>query len=249
MTQDERLIELEGVVNNQGKVTLEYICQTYGISYDSARRDLVKLTQLSGIIRIRGGAIRGEKKTEFPFVQRSLRTPEKERLAAFAASTVVDNDIMFIDAGTTSLSLARHIKNPSRAITNSPEVMNELINNPLVAVSVLGGTFSEFSHAILGSMTVEQIRRYQADKAFIGVSALSESGITTDSEDDALLKKAMADHARKVVCIATSEKFNTQLMYQSCTWADIDYVITSTAPPLNILRIIQEHEVELIVIE
>jgi len=108
--------------------------------------------------------------------------------------------------------------------------------------------FDEFSHTILGNITIEQIKRYQADKTFIGVSALSEAGITTDTEVDALLKMAMAQQSKQVICISTFSKFNTQLMYQSCQWSDIDYVITDKTPPANILKLIEANEVELIVV-
>ncbi|WP_368074920.1 hypothetical protein [Vibrio natriegens] len=114
---------------------------------------------------------------------------------------------------------------------------------------MLGGTFDDFSHAILGDMTIQQIRKYQVNKAFIGVSALSESGITTDLETDANLKLAMADQSTQVICIAEDSKFNTQLMFQSCLWSDIDFVVTNRRPPENIAKKMQDHDVELIVLD
>lgn len=248
MTQDERLIELEELVRSQGKVTLEYICQQYQISYDSARRDLVKLTKLPNIIRIRGGAIFSEKRVSLPYNQRGEFNSIKESLIRRALSIINENDIIFLDAGTTMAALAHHLQTPVNIITNSIEVLNELSGKENIKKYVLGGMFDEFSHTILGNITIEQIKLYQADKTFIGVSALSETGITTDTELDALLKMAMTQQSKQVICIATFSKFNTQLMYQSCRWSDIDYVITDKTPPANILKLIEANEVELIVV-
>jgi len=248
MTQDERLIELEELVRSQGKVTLEYICQQYKISYDSARRDLVKLTKLPNIIRIRGGAIFSEKRVSLPYNQRGEFNSIKESLIRRALSIINENDIIFLDAGTTMAALAHHLQTPVNIITNSIEVLNELSGKENIKKYVLGGMFDEFSHTILGNITIEQIKLYQADKTFIGVSALSETGITTDTELDALLKMAMTQQSKQVICIATFSKFNTQLMYQSCRWSDIDYVITDKTPPANILKLIEANEVELIVV-
>lgn len=248
MTQEERLIELEGLVRSQGKVTLEYICQQYQISYDSARRDLVKLTKIPGIMRIRGGAILSEKRVSLSYNQRSEFNPVKELLARRAVAMINENDILFLDAGTTNAALAHHLQTPTQIITNSIEVLNEISGKDNIKKCVLGGMFDEFSHTILGHITIEQIRRYQADKTFIGVSALSEAGITTDTELDALLKIAMAQQSKLVICIATFSKFNTQLMFQSCQWSDIDCVITDKCPPANILKCIEENEVELIIV-
>lgn len=248
MTQDERLIELEALVKSQGKVTLDYICQQYQISYDSARRDLVKLTKLPNILRIRGGAILSEKRVSLSYKERSEFNSVKELLARRALSLINENDIIFLDAGTTTSALAHHLQIPTNIITNSLEVLNEISGKENIKRYVLGGMFDEFSHTILGNITIEQIKRYQADKTFIGVSALSEAGITTDTEVDALLKMAMAQQSKQVICISTFSKFNTQLMYQSCQWSDIDYVITDKTPPANILKLIEANEVELIVV-
>jgi DeoR/GlpR family transcriptional regulator of sugar metabolism len=249
MTQEERLIELEELIKNQGKVTLEYICQQYSISYDSARRDLVKLTKLPDIMRIRGGAILDEKRIEQPFVKRVHFSEEKELLSRFAVKSIQENEIIFLDAGTTSAAIARQLTTPSNVITNSIEVLNEIIGRKQIHISILGGSFDDYSHAILGNTTIEQIKKYRADKAFIGVSALSESGITADTELDALLKIAMANQSKKVICVTSSSKFNTQSMYQSCSWSDIDCVITDRTPPKNLLKLIEDNDVELEVVD
>lgn len=249
MTQEERLIELEEFIKSQGKVTQDEICQRYAISPDSARRDLVKLTQLPHIMRIRGGAILAEPRVELPYIQRSQFSADKSLLAACAVKTIHEKEILFIDAGTTSAALARQLPARVSVITNSMEVLGELIGNKGVNISILGGSFDDYSHAILGHTTLEQIRVYHADKAFIGVSALSENGITTDTELDALQKIAMARQSKKVICLTSFAKFNTQLMYQSCSWSDIDLIITDKMPPQNILKLIEEHDVELEVVD
>ncbi len=249
MTQDERLIELEARIRSHGKVTLEYICQHYQISYDTARRDLVKLTKLPGILRIRGGAILDEKKASLSYTQRAESNPIKQQLAAYGASLVEKNDIIFLDAGTTNTLLANYLNVPVSVITNSMECLSELGNKTEIRKCVLGGMFDDFSHAILGNITIEQIKKYQANRAFIGVSALSESGITTDTEMDANLKLAMTQQSKQVICITTGSKFNTQLMYQSCGWADIDCVITDQQPPENIIKQLERYDVELILVD
>ncbi|WP_220087600.1 MULTISPECIES: hypothetical protein [Lonsdalea] len=38
-------------------------------------------------------------------------------------------------------------------------------------------------------------------------------------------------------------------MYQSCSWSDIDHIITDKTPPKNILKLIEENDVELVVVD
>lgn len=248
MTQDERLIELATYIRNHGKVTLEFICEHFNISYDSARRDLVKLGSQPGILRIRGGAILNESKSYLSFSQRNEPDPVKQQLAEYGASLIEKNDIVFLDAGTTNSLLAGYLDVESSVITNSLECVNELISKTQIRKCVLGGGFDDYSHTILGEMTIEHIRKYRANRAFIGVSALSDAGITTNSEMDARLKLAMAEQSTQVICISTSAKFNTQLMYQSCGWEHIDCLIVDKKPPQNLLEHIEQHDVELIVL-
>ncbi|MGR5361320.1 DeoR/GlpR family DNA-binding transcription regulator [Vibrio mediterranei] len=249
MTQDERLIEIEARVKNYGRITIDEICQSYDISYDSARRDLVKLTARPGILRIRGGAILDEKMVSVSFQQREIESSVKQKLAAYGASLINEQDIVFLDAGTTCAAIARQLDVPSTVISNSLESLYALSRKRHIRKCVLGGVFDDFSHAIIGETTTEQIRRYQANKAFIGVSALSEVGITTDLESDANLKKAMASQSTQVICVAESSKFNTQLMNQSCLWSDIDFVITDKQPTENIIRQLERYEVELLIVD
>lgn len=208
----------------------------------------MKLSARPGILRIRGGAILDEKKVSLSFTQRSEYSPVKQSLASYGASLINDHDIVFIDAGTTCASVARFLDKPSSVITNSLECLTELVDKTYVRKCVLGGMFDDFSHTILGDITVEQIQKFQANIAFIGVSALSEAGITTDTETDANLKLAMAKRAKRVICITEDNKFNTQLMFQSCSWSDIDFIVTNQTPPKNIANQMELHGVELIVV-
>lgn len=249
MTQDERLIELEAYIRKHNKVTLDFICEQYDISYDSARRDLVKLGERPGILRIRGGAIQKESKVSLSYLDRDSSDPVKIALADKAARLVESNDILFLDAGTTNALIAQRLELEASVITNSLESLYVLSQKPQIKKCVLGGMFDQFSHAILGNMTIEHIKKYQADRAFIGVSALSESGITADNELDANSKIAMAQQSRQVICVAKSDKFNTQLLYQSCTWEDIDCLITDKKPPQSILEQLEHYDVELITLE
>ncbi len=248
MTQDERLIELESLIREQGKITIETICERYKISYDSARRDLVKLADNPGILRIRGGAIANEATPHLSFAQRNKPSPLKHKLARMGASLVQKGDTVFLDAGTTNELLAQQLTVDAKVITNSLENLNALSPKRNIIKYVLGGMFDEHSHAILGNATVQQIRNYRANRAFIGVSALSEDGITTDSEFDAELKKAFSEQSQQVICLVESSKFNTQLMHQSCRWQDIDCIITDQTPPTNILKTLEAHDVVLYVV-
>jgi DeoR/GlpR family transcriptional regulator of sugar metabolism len=45
------------------------------------------------------------------------------------------------------------------------------------------------------------------------------------------------------------KKFNSQLMFQSCSWSGIDCVITNQRPPENIVSQLKRYDVELMIVE
>ncbi|WP_336768387.1 DeoR/GlpR family DNA-binding transcription regulator [Pantoea endophytica] len=248
MSQEERLIEIERILKFEGKITLESICNIFQISKDSARRDLVKVTLLPNVVRIRGGAIYSEARKFHPYLERVKDFDDKILLCQRAASLLRDNDVVFFDAGSTSAQIAGSLSVSASVITNSLDVLNALVTKEHVSLTVLGGSFDHYSHTIESNTTLDQISNYHADVAFIGVSAISDSGITTGTEIDALVKKKMASNSERVVCVMSSKKFNSRLMFQSCSWEDIDQIITDELPPDNIAKLIELHDVQLTII-
>ncbi|WP_435541451.1 DUF977 family protein, partial [Bacillus paralicheniformis] len=57
MYQEERLISIIDYLKEHKRISVEQICSLFGVSRDTARRDLVKLQEQGAIIRTRGGAI------------------------------------------------------------------------------------------------------------------------------------------------------------------------------------------------
>jgi len=248
MTQDERLIALDKIIRDTGKVTLEYICDQFGVSYDSARRDLVKLTQLPGIQRIRGGAIlEPEKSNALSYVERSQPNPVKISLAKHAANLTLPHDVVILDTSTLLTELAKQLIHPLSVITNSVDAFYHLSQNQNIRLCLLGGTFDNFTRAIVGSVAVEQVKSYLIDKAFIGVCALADGGLSTDSEAESRIKKSMIQQAKYVVLVCEQSKFNKTCLYKVCDWDDIDCIVTDTYPPDNIKDKIEQHDINLII--
>ncbi|MGL5286681.1 MAG: DeoR/GlpR family DNA-binding transcription regulator [Aeromonas sp.] len=248
MTQEERLVELSEWIAKEGKVTQELICQRYGISYDSARRDLVKLAQLPGITRIRGGAMRQrEHQPGIPYRERSVDAV-KARLAKRAASMIQPSDVVLLDTGTTLEALAKALIVPATVVTNSVDILYALSGHSDLRRIMLGGEFDPFNRAIYSREALQQLAGYQADKAFIGVPGLSAQGLSCEKELEAGVKLAMARQAAYRICVCEQSKFNQRFVYQSCGWQDIDCLITDAAPPANILALLEQHDIDLQVV-
>lgn len=250
MTQDERILELIEIIHQQGKVTQEFICQRYAISYDSARRDLLKLGQVAGILRVRGGAIlQPAKLSARSYLERSQPDAGKVRLARHAASLIQRHDVVLLDTGTLPAEIARAIEIETCVITNSLDILAACSDKTHIRSIMLGGEFNPFNRAIYSAETIRQLTNYQVDKAFIGVPALSEHGLSCEQELEAACKQAMARQAAYRICVCEYAKFNQRLVFHACGWDEIDCVITDQSPPANFIDLFARHDIDLHVVD
>ncbi|CAH0536083.1 HTH-type transcriptional repressor GlcR [Vibrio marisflavi CECT 7928] len=247
MTQEERLLSMQQWLLEVKKITLADVCERYEISRDSARRDLVKLTQIQGIERVRGGAISVPVTGHVTAYRDKPLSLDKQEIGRVAASLVEPNDFISIDTGTTLSAMACYMKLPATVVTNSIDVLSHLADESDIDVHFVGGKFNAFHRAMLGATAVAQLAQYQVNKTFIGVCAISESGLSTASEEEAALKQAMISQAEKVILVCEIGKFAQQHFFKVCQLEEVDVIVTNQAPPQDMINIIQSNDIELIV--
>ncbi|MFM2481579.1 DeoR/GlpR family DNA-binding transcription regulator [Celerinatantimonas sp. YJH-8] len=246
MTQEERLLELEKSIQSQHKITLAEICDRYGISYDSARRDLVKLSQKPHVMRVRGGAIYNQLSTQSQGYAEKPVTALKQQLAQAAAKLVKEHEHILLDASTTLTAATPLFPKHLKIVTNSPDILQAAL--PSQEVFLLGGKFDSYHRAILGQQAEMQVQHYFVDKAFIGVCAINESGLTTTSEQEATLKRAMMAQAKQVILVCESSKFDTQNFFSIYPLSRVDIAITDHRISTVSRNYLQDNDIELITI-
>lgn len=192
--------------------TVTDLCQVTGASEATIRRDLAALAKQGKLSKVHGGAVlmEGEFHGEELDMEtkRELYTAEKDRTARYAAGLIGDEDVVFLDAGTTVLRMADHLRT-SKALflTNSIECACRLMERNL-RTYVLGGTLKAGTMALIGAETLEALRRYNFTKAFLGANGVTiAQGFTTPDPEEAAVKTLAADRAQEVYVLADSSKF------------------------------------------
>ncbi|MGF1742681.1 DeoR/GlpR family DNA-binding transcription regulator [Vibrio profundum] len=247
MTQEERIIKMQAWLKDQRRITLGEICSLFSISRDSARRDLVKLTQFSGVQRIRGGAMYLPVTPDVqPVVSRAV-SDEKREIAKKAASLVEENDSIILDAGSTLSVMAGYLNVPVTVITNSLDSLVVLSAASDIVVHCLGGQFNTLHRAIWGDSAVQQLARYRTNKAFIGVCALSTRGLSTSSEAEAATKRSMIEQAERVILVCQASKFGLQHVFHVAGLESVDVIITDRMPSEAMQQALDAHNVQLII--
>ncbi|EPP5329608.1 DeoR/GlpR family DNA-binding transcription regulator [Vibrio alginolyticus] len=254
MTQEERLVALRAKLDQQNKVTLSEVCEYFGISRDSARRDLVKLSQQPGLKRIRGGVMLAPISSHTEAYASRPVSDVKHRLAQSAAALLDERDHLVIDTSTI-LSLlplyagkARCGENKLNVVTNSIDVLTAAETNDTMDVYFLGGHFDPYARAVLGAQAEQQMQHYHVNKAFIGVCALSSRGLTTNSLLEATMKQAMIAQAQQVIVVCESRKIGSDNFHHVCDLSKIDIIITDHPPQSDFQQLLDHNDIECIVV-
>ena len=212
MLAEVRMEAILAELDREQAVSVAHLCKVTGASEATIRRDLNELARRGKLSKVHGGALplREEFRAEEPDMdtKRQLHTPEKMRIARHAAGLITDDDVVYLDAGSTVMHMADHIRAAKATfVTNSVECVQRLPRRGLRAY-VLGGVLKPGTLAVIGGEAVEALKRFNFTKAFLGTNGIAMGpGFTTPDPEEAMVKAAAAARARETWVLADSSKF------------------------------------------
>lgn len=234
LAAERRNIILEKI-QLEKRVVVSELSREYAVSEETIRRDLEKLEDEGHIVKSYGGAVLNESGvTELPHnLRRGVNVSAKQKIAELVNSQIEEGDHIFLDASTTSVYIAKAIRQKEHltVITNSIENMLELSLVTGWDIISTGGQLKAGTMSLYGLRSAETISAYHTDKAFMSCKGLSmERGITDGNDEAAGIKQAMIESAERVYLAADHSKFDKKAFSQICSFNRIDVVITDTEP-------------------
>ncbi|GHB21539.1 DeoR/GlpR family DNA-binding transcription regulator [Salinicola rhizosphaerae] len=221
-------------------------------SQETIRRDLNALADQGLLEKFHGGASlppAGDRENAFQ-TRLHEHASEKQMIARHAASLFRAGDSLFIDTGTTTLMFARALagKQPMTIITNSLQIAGTL-GSTGHRVFTIGGEYHADADENLGTLALDQIRRFNAEHAVITVGALDRDGAMDFSLEEADVARAMVAQASSLTVIADGSKLDRRALFQIFPLARIDRLVVDRAPTPELARALDEAGVELYVAE
>lgn len=205
----QRKSHLLEILARDGRVVAKDVARDLALSEDSIRRDLRELAEEGRVVRVYGGAL-PVPAADRPIEQRhSLATESKERVAARAVQRIGTASTIVLDAGTTTLAMARMLPGGSdlTVITPSPTVAVAVAEHSDARVVMIGGELSRYSMVAGGPLAMEAIQHLAADIFFLGVTGIDPvGGLTTGDLDDAATKRAIAARCTRTFVLGSEEK-------------------------------------------
>ncbi|ANE48350.1 DeoR faimly transcriptional regulator [Paenibacillus swuensis] len=212
-------------------VRVSMLSETYGVTEKTIREDLEKLEEKGLLSRTHGGAVmmtEGEDNL-FPLQYPNAKHRKaKEAIADYAVSQIEHDDIIALDAGSTTLEIARRLKNaPLTVLTNDLFIIRELTAKEQIRLVVPGGY--RHQNLLIGNDMHDWVRRLNVHKLFLSTTGIHpEYGLTIFTEELLKLKKVYMECSKTVYCVSDHSKFDKGALITFAALSDVHCMITDS---------------------
>lgn len=216
---------------DQGTLQVADLVTRFAVSAVTIRSDLRQLEAQGLATRTHGGAtlVRRPPREQHIREKDTLNLPLKQSIGAYAALLVRPGDNIIIDSGSTTMTLARHLREHRdlTVMTNGLNIAWELSQAPGITLLMSGGVLRKQSLSLQGSQAETSLSGYSFDTLFLGVDGLDlQFGLTTHDESEARLNQRMVEHARRVVVLTDASKFGRVSLHRIARLEQIHTIIT-----------------------
>ncbi len=228
-----RLHQIVDLLSAHGGVRTRDLASELGVSLATARRDLRDLAARGLINRTHGGAVAlaASSDSEAPHAVKARRMrPEKQRIAAFAASQIADGSTIVLDSGTTALALAEQlVGRPITVIALDLPCAAVLSAEEGVVVWCPGGRVRNGLYSLVGPWIEDILRTLAVDTFFMTADAVDASGVSNSTVEEAKIKQLAMQAARQTVLLTDSTKFGRPAFARVCQLTEITALVTDRA--------------------
>lgn len=248
MLAEERYKVILNTLEEEDVVRVSNLIKLFNVSVETVRRDLEFLEKNKLLKRVYGGAIpivdkatNNEGVDYIDFDSRvGTNVEAKNKIALEAINLISEYDSIALDSGTTTLELAKLLKENFKRLTiltNSLIILNELSKINTFTVISTGGVLKTDEYAFMGDIAVDNISNFNINKSFISASGISlDDGITDWRLEELKIQKKMVDVSKEVIVLADSTKFNSTSLLKICDIEDVDTIVTEKEWDEDILR-------------
>jgi DeoR/GlpR family transcriptional regulator of sugar metabolism len=212
-------------------LSVPQLMAAFGCSHMTIRRDIAVLEQAGLVFTVQGGVRIASHLGSEPSHQlkSTVEQPQKQAIARAAAQSLRAGMTIYLDAGTTMLSIVPHIVALSDAtvVTNDFEIVRVLSGSTHISVIHTGGQLDHANLSSVGPLAAAGLRQLALDIAFISASSWDlRRGVTTPSLPKVDVKLAAMQAASRTVLAASSAKYGIFGLHKVAALERFDLVIT-----------------------
>jgi DeoR/GlpR family transcriptional regulator of sugar metabolism len=253
MLKIERQNLIDQEIRKAGFVLVPSLSEALDCSEETIRRDLREMESAGKLVRTHGGAYLVEKYDKgYPIeLRKSYMQHTKERMADVAIREIQENDMVMLDSSTTCLAIAEAILTRQMnvtLITNSLAICNLFSEaNTNISVVGIGGVFRRRTSSFADPNTVEALRHYYADKAFISCPKVSvEFGLSDNHISEANVRRQMLKSAQTKIIVADHTKFEGTANHLFDGLENVNTIITDQRLPEDFAAFAERRKIKIL---
>lgn len=244
----KRIQKIERYIYQSGSVSLDELCETFNVSKNTIRRDINYLEENGGLKKVYGGVI-ANKTSLIPFENRTVQNQEKKQCIAHVAATIIEeNDLVFIDSGTTTRQMLEVMDNNKNftVLTNSLDIINAVASLNKIQLVIVGHTYKRDTQSFVGIDEDDTINRYNINKAFMSATGVSiKHGLTNSDILETEIKKHVAKRSGELYLLADSSKFGKSTLLTYAELTDVKCIITNEHLSTEYVDYCLEHNIKI----
>lgn len=252
---EERHSEIMEMLRVNGKITIAEITKKYGISDESARRDLRLIEKQGMCKRTHGGAIAASQVSVRPPVDRNLEKmpvfDNYREISRIAVGMIRENDTIYLTGGSFGYIMLSYLPRDIHytVVVNSVDIGKALRNFDNMDVYLVGGKMRQ-SGSVVDSFANDFVSRLHFDLCFItGAGLTADFGLTNGTDETATFQRTVIKNSRKKCLLLPGAKIGVDSFVKVCDAEVFDCLITDWDCVEDQLAAIEENGVEIIVVE
>ncbi|WP_263081033.1 DeoR/GlpR family DNA-binding transcription regulator [Endozoicomonas sp. Mp262] len=226
----ERREHILAYVEEKGCANIEEMALKFDVSQMTIRRDIRTLEQEDKLRVTYGGAVsKSFLMEDIPYEKKNaVNIEEKKSIAYEAHKLVKEGQIVLLDAGTSTMALAKLLMRMKvTIITTDLKIALQLSDSSTAKVYTTGGNVSAITKAHTDVTALSFLDSINADIAFLATNSWSlEHGVTTASTDHYYIRRKMLARANRKVLLADSSKYGASSMKTICPLDELDVIVT-----------------------
>lgn len=215
-------------LENQEIVYIVDLAKHAKTSEATIRRDLKSLEEEGRIEMLQGGAAKlVEHEREKSANERmDYKKEEKSKLGAYAATLVSQGEFIFIGPGTTENWMLKHLVGKDVTVVTNGIFHIEKLLNLDIDVTLVGGKVNRKDGLVSCETSMEQIKKMNFDKCFLGGLGISEvKGASTSSSSLAKFNSEVMKRSEKNILLVDSTKYGKAARYKFAEVEDFNTIL------------------------
>lgn len=232
---EARRESLSRLLERHRYLSVPELARQLGVSEPTARRDLAALAGQKRITRTHGGAM-PEIEVTFASLRERARVGRqaKAKIARRAHRFFEPGSRCYLDAGTTMLALAQHLRShPVKGLTlltNNLAAANTLSGADHVDLRLTGGRWLSRQAFLFGPEASRAVDLWEIDTAFFSAEGMDEEGLWNTQPEVVEMQRKVIAKARRVVFCIDSGKLGHSTPNRLTTWDRVQHLVTDASP-------------------